>query len=99
VQDLIRQWAREAGIPQRNISFDEIVERCIYAMVNEAAGILVEGIALRAVDIAVIYLNGYGFPAYRGGPIWYAATVGLKNVYQQVSDLRRRPGELWEPAP
>ena len=99
VQDLISQWAREAGIPQRNISSDEIVERCVFALVNEAARILEEGIALRAVDIDIIYLNGYGFPAYRGGPMWYADTVGLKNVYQRICDFRRQHGELWEPAP
>lgn len=99
VQELICQWAREAGIPQRNISSDEIVERCIYALVNEAARILEEGIALRAVDIDIIYLSGYGFPAYRGGPMWYSDTVGLKSIYQRIRDFRRQHGELWEPAP
>jgi 3-hydroxyacyl-CoA dehydrogenase len=99
VQELISQWAREAGIPQRNISSDEIVERCVYALVNEGARILEEGIALRAVDIDIIYLNGYGFPAYRGGPMWYADTVGLKTVYQRICDFRSQYGELWEPAP
>ena len=98
VQDLIRRWAREAGIPQRNISSDEIVERCVFALVNEGARILEEGIALRAVDIDIIYLNGYGFPAYRGGPMWYADTVGLKNVYARICDFQRQHGELWEPA-
>ena len=63
------------------ISEEEIVERTIYALVNEGARILEEGYALRAVDIDIIYVNGYGFPAYRGGPMWYADTVGLKNVY------------------
>lgn len=99
VQDLVHKWAREAGIPQRNISSDEIVERCIYALVNEGARILEEGIALRAVDIDIIYLNGYGFPSYRGGPMWYADTVGLKNVYERIRDFRQQYGELWEPAP
>jgi 3-hydroxyacyl-CoA dehydrogenase len=99
VQDLICQWAREAGIPQRNISSDDIVERCVYALANEGARILDEGMALRAVDIDIIYLNGYGFPAYRGGPMWYADTVGLKNVYQRICDFRSQQGELWEPAP
>ena len=66
---------------------------------NEAARILEEGIALRAVDIDIIYLNGYGFPAYRGGPMWYADTVGLKNVYSRICDFQRQHGELWEPAP
>ncbi len=99
VTALIRTWSAEAGIPQRQISSDEIVERCIYALVNEGARILEEGFALRAVDIDIIYLNGYGFPAYRGGPMWYADTVGLKNVYQRIRDFEREHGELWTPAP
>ena len=63
---------REKGIEQREISPQEIVDRCIYALVNEGARILEEGFALRAVDIDIIYLYGYGFPAHRGGPMWYA---------------------------
>ncbi len=80
VDELIRKWVTEAGIPQREISAAEIVDRCLYALVNEGARILEEGYALRASDIDIIYLNGYGFPAYRGGPMWYADTVGLKKV-------------------
>jgi 3-hydroxyacyl-CoA dehydrogenase len=99
VNELVRKWAIDAGIPQRNISSEEIVERCIYALVNEGARILEEGIALRAVDIDIIYVNGYGFPSYRGGPMWYADTVGLNKVYERISDFHRRYGELWEPAP
>jgi 3-hydroxyacyl-CoA dehydrogenase len=96
---LVRQWGAEAGIAQRQISSEEIVERCIYALVNEGARILEEGYALRAVDIDIIYLTGYGFPAYRGGPMWYADTVGLKKVYERISEFHRQHGELWEPAP
>lgn len=99
VDELVRRWAIEGGIPQRKISSQEIVERCIYALVNEGARILEEGIALRAVDIDVIYVNGYGFPAYRGGPMWYADTVGLKGVYERICDFHHQFGELWEPAP
>jgi 3-hydroxyacyl-CoA dehydrogenase len=99
VNELVRKWAMEAGIPQRKIASQEIVERCIYALVNEGARILEEGIALRAVDIDIIYINGYGFPAHRGGPMWYADTVGLKNVYGRICDFHRQFGELWEPAP
>jgi 3-hydroxyacyl-CoA dehydrogenase len=98
VAGLVRQWAAEAGIAQRARSPEEIVERCIYAMVNEGARILEEGITLRAVDLDIIYLNGYGFPAYRGGPMWYADTIGLKEVYERVCEFRRQHGELWEPA-
>ena len=93
------KWAIEAGIPQRKISQEEIVDRCILALVNEGARILEEGIALRAVDIDIIYLNGYGFPAYRGGPMWYADTVSLKRVYDRILEFHQQHGELWEPAP
>src|SRR5208282_3323873 len=96
---LLRQWSAEAGIPQRQISAAEIVDRCVYALVNEGARILEEGYALRAVDIDIIYLNGYGFPAYRGGPMWHADTVGLQKVYARVCEFHQQHGELWTPAP
>ena len=96
---LIEKTAREAGIARREIGADEIIERCIYSMINEGARILEEGYALRAADIDVVYLTGYGFPAYRGGPMWYADTVGLKQVFARVEEFHRRHGELWEPAP
>ena len=95
----IKEWSAQGGIPQREIPAAEIVDRCIYALVNEGARILEEGYALRAVDIDIIYLNGYGFPAYRGGPMWYANSVGLKKVYDRISEFHRVHGELWEPAP
>jgi len=97
--ELVRGWSRERGIRQREISAQEIVERCIYALVNEGARILEEGFALRAVDIDIIYLNGYGFPAHRGGPMFYADTIGLKKVYERVCDFERTQGENWRPAP
>jgi 3-hydroxyacyl-CoA dehydrogenase len=99
VNEMVRRWAREAGIAQRKLSSEEIVDRCIYALVNEGARILEEGIVWRAVDIDIIYLNGYGFPAYRGGPMWYADTVGLDKVYRRISEFHQQHGELWEPAP
>ena len=96
---LVRKWAAEAKIPQRQISREEIVDRCLYALVNEGARILEEGYALRSGDIDIIYINGYGFPAHRGGPMCYADTVGLKNVYSRVLEFHKHHGELWEPAP
>ena len=99
VNRLVHQWASEAGVQQRDISPEEILDRCVYALVNEGARILEEGIALRAVDIDIIYINGYGFPAYRGGPMWYADTVGLKKVYERVREFHQQHGPTWEPAP
>jgi 3-hydroxyacyl-CoA dehydrogenase len=99
VAELVRNAANAAGIQQRQISKEEIVDRLIYALVNEGARILEEGYALRAVDIDIIYLNGYGFPAHRGGPMWYADTIGLKNVLARINEFHRQHGELWEPAP
>jgi 3-hydroxyacyl-CoA dehydrogenase len=80
----------------RTISDQEIVERCIYALINEGAKVLEEGIALRAVDIDVIYLTGYGFPAYRGGPMFYADTVGLKQICDRVLEFGWKPAVLLE---
>ena len=99
VEALIRKTARDANIPQRDISKDEILERCLYVMINEGARILEEGYALRAADIDTIYLTGYGFPGYRGGPMWYADTVGLKKILERILSFQRVHGEFWEPAP
>jgi 3-hydroxyacyl-CoA dehydrogenase len=96
---LVKKWTEEAGTLQRQISAAEIVEREVYGLVNEGARILEEGYALRAGDIDIIYLNGYGFPGFRGGPMWYADTVGLKKVYDRVCEFHRQHGMLWEPAP
>ena len=96
---LIRSTAREAGVPQRTFSDDEIVERCVYALINEGARILEEGFAKRASDIDVIYLNGYGFPAWRGGPMFYADRTGLGRIHGRIVALHRELGERWAPAP
>jgi len=96
---LIRDTARQAGIPQRTAGTQEIIERCIYVMINEGARILEEGYAFRASDIDTVYLAGYGFPAYRGGPMWYADTVGLPKVYRRIAEFHQQYGAHWEPAP
>jgi 3-hydroxyacyl-CoA dehydrogenase len=96
---LVNKWREESTIPQRQIPVQEIIEREIYSLVNEGALILEEGYALRAGDIDTIYVNGYGFPGFRGGPMWYADSVGLKKVYGDIRDLHRKHGMLWEPAP
>ena len=80
VAKIVGELVAAARIQQRQISADEIVDRCILALVNEGARILEEGIALRSVDIDIIYVNGYGFPSYRGGPMWYADTIGVRKT-------------------
>jgi 3-hydroxyacyl-CoA dehydrogenase len=100
VNDMIINHSREIGVERREIGGQEIVERLVYALVNEAAYILAEGIAQRASDVDIIYLTGYGFPMHRGGPMFYADTVGLSTV---VSAMKKyaggRHGEFWKPAP
>jgi len=98
VEKLIEKVAAEAGIERREISKEEIIERTMYALINEGAKILEEGIALRAADIDVIYIYGYGYPAWRGGPMWYGDTVGLKRVYEKVSEFHEKFGDIWQPA-
>jgi 3-hydroxyacyl-CoA dehydrogenase len=97
---LIEQAAREAGVERRRISSQEIVDRCVYGLVNEGARLLEEGIALRASDIDVVYLTGFGFPVWRGGPMFYADTVGLPQVLQRIEEFQAEHGsELWTAAP
>jgi 3-hydroxyacyl-CoA dehydrogenase len=101
VEKLILDHSKEAGIARRPVSDEEIVERCVFALVNEGARILEEGIALRASDIDMIYLNGYGFPLFRGGPMLYADTVGLPKVarsMQRFAENRQANPEFWQPA-
>ena len=99
VEQIVRQCAEEAGILRRTVADQEIVERTVYALVNEGAKLLAEGIALRASDIDLVYVNGYGFPAWRGGPMCFADTVGLREVAGRVREFHARHGEWWTPAP
>jgi 3-hydroxyacyl-CoA dehydrogenase len=96
---LIEQLATTAGIKRRPFTNEEIIERTIYALINEGARVLDEGFALRAADIDVIYTNGYGFPAWRGGPMFYADRVGLKKIYDRIVTFHRELGQRWAPAP
>jgi 3-hydroxyacyl-CoA dehydrogenase len=96
---LIEQLAVTNGIQRRSFTSEEIIERTIYALINEGARVLDEGYALRAADIDVIYTNGYGFPAWRGGPMFYADRVGLKRIFDRVSLFHRELGQRWAPAP
>ncbi|MGK5011853.1 3-hydroxyacyl-CoA dehydrogenase NAD-binding domain-containing protein [Janthinobacterium sp. MDB2-8] len=100
VNAMIVQHSADIGVARRKISDQEIVERLVYALVNEGARILEEGIALRASDIDMVYLTGYGFPLFRGGPMFYADTVGLPNVLDTIGAYAKgRHGEAWTPAP
>ena len=102
VVDMIEKHRKELGITPRKISDEEIVGRLVYALVNEGAKIVDEGIALRASDIDMVYLTGYGFPLHRGGPMNYADTVGLFNVVQAMKRFAANPhddAEFWKPAP
>ncbi|MEX3937152.1 3-hydroxyacyl-CoA dehydrogenase NAD-binding domain-containing protein [Paraburkholderia phymatum] len=87
------------GIARRPISADEIVKRCVYGMINEGAKLLEQGIALRASDIDVVYVTGYGFPSHRGGPMYYADQIGVADVYRDVKRFYDEYGYWWKPAP
>jgi 3-hydroxyacyl-CoA dehydrogenase len=102
VNKMIEDHRKELGITPRRISDDEIVQRLVYALVNEGARILADGIASRAGDIDMVYLTGYGFPMHRGGPMMYADQVGLFNVVQAMKRFQQNPrddAQFWEPAP
>ena len=99
VETLIVDYRKELGITPRKISDEEIVQRCIYALVNEGARILEEGIAARASDIDMIYLTGYGFPLHRGGPMLYADEAGLFNVARTMRGFAAEGDSFWQPAP
>ncbi|WP_421786573.1 3-hydroxyacyl-CoA dehydrogenase NAD-binding domain-containing protein [Hyphobacterium sp.] len=100
VDAIIDALAHEHGITRREVPAEEIVERCLLALINEGAHILAEGIAQRASDIDVVYANGYGFPRYRGGPMFYADELGLDHVLERIRLYRDTHGEKWwTPAP
>ena len=101
VQAIIEETSKKLGITRRAFTDQEILERCLYPMVNEGAKILEEGMAQRSLDIDVIWVNGYGWPVYRGGPMWWADNVvGLKAVHDALLKYRDLSGEsFWEPAP
>ena len=100
VDALLDAYRKEHGLKARQISDEEIVERCIYALANEGARIVEEGIALRASDVDMVYLTGYGFPAHRGGPMFYADMVGLAKVVAAIEGFQKGyNGNQWKPAP
>jgi 3-hydroxyacyl-CoA dehydrogenase len=102
VEQMIADYRASLGRTPRKISNEEIVQRLVYSLVNEAARILEEGIANKASDVDMVYLTGYGFPLHRGGPLCYADTVGLYNVAQTMTRFAQNPhddAKFWQPAP
>jgi 3-hydroxyacyl-CoA dehydrogenase len=99
VESLVREFAAKSGLPQRTIDDTEIRERCLYSIVNEGAKILAEGIALRASDLDVVWLNGYGWPRRTGGPMFWADGVGLPQLLERIRHYERLLGPAWTPAP
>jgi 3-hydroxyacyl-CoA dehydrogenase len=99
VEEIAADAAAKRGVQRRAISDDEIIARITTALANEGARVLEEGFAIRASDIDVIYCHGFGFPRHRGGPMFYADTVGLPTVLARVRQYRDEFGDYWEPAP
>ena len=99
IDDLIEANARDGGIERRPIEDLEIRKRCLYPLINEAANILADGIAARPGDIDVVWVYGYGFPAFRGGPLRYADTLGLRDIYDDMLALEKIHGANWTPSP
>jgi 3-hydroxyacyl-CoA dehydrogenase len=99
IDELARKAAAKRGITRRPITDEEIVARITTALANEGARVLEEGYATRAGDIDIVYVYGFGFPRHRGGPMFYAETVGLPTVLSRVNEYQSRFGDYWQPAP
>jgi len=99
IETLAEEAATKRGMRRQPISSDQILARIMTALANEGARVLEEGYASRAGDIDVIYCYGFGFPRYRGGPMFYAETVGLPTLLARIQDYRARFGDYWRPAP
>ncbi|HSM96380.1 MAG TPA: 3-hydroxyacyl-CoA dehydrogenase NAD-binding domain-containing protein [Rhizomicrobium sp.] len=95
---IIEEFRKKSGVNSRTISDEEIVERCIYPMINEGAKILEEGKAIRASDIDIVWINGYGWPVYRGGPMFYGDTVGLDKVLAKMKEWQSQMGDVFKPS-
>ncbi|OUV67217.1 MAG: 3-hydroxyacyl-CoA dehydrogenase [Gammaproteobacteria bacterium TMED133] len=100
VEELILEFSKKAGKTRRSISKEEILQRCIYPMINEGARILDEGMSQRPSDIDVVWVNGYGWPVYRGGPMFYADTIGLDKILEQLKEFQKQDNDdFWKPSP
>jgi len=100
VEELILEFSKKAGKTRRSISKEEILQRCIYPMINEGTRILDEGMSQRPSDIDVVWVNGYGWPVYRGGPMFYADTIGLDKILEQLKEFQKQDNDdFWKPSP
>ena len=97
-EKIIHDFIAKQGINPRKISDEEILERCIYPMINEGAKILEEKKAIRASDIDVVWVNGYGWPVYRGGPMYYGDQIGLDKVLAKMKEFQAKMGEQFKPS-
>ncbi len=97
-EKIIEDFRKKSGVNSRKVSDEEILERCIYPMINEGAKILEEGKAIRASDIDIVWINGYGWPVYRGGPMFYGDTVGLDKVLAKMKQWHAEMGEQFKPS-
>ena len=97
-EQIVREFAARSGKPPRTFTQEEVIERLIYPMINEGAKILEEKKAIRASDIDIIWINGYNWPAYRGGPMFYADLIGLDKVLARLREFEATAGAVWKPA-
>ena len=98
IDQLIIDFSREKKIERRRISDEEILQRCVYSIINEGAKIIEQGIAIRPSDLDVIWVNGYGWPVYRGGPMFYADLIGLDTILETIKKFHKKFGDAWKPA-
>jgi 3-hydroxyacyl-CoA dehydrogenase len=97
-EKVIKDFVTRSGVNPRHISDEEILERCVYPMINEGAKILEEGKAIRASDIDVVWENGYGWPVYRGGPMFYGDQIGLSKVLDKMKQFEGEMGAVFKPS-
>ncbi|MGI9170394.1 MAG: 3-hydroxyacyl-CoA dehydrogenase family protein, partial [Caulobacteraceae bacterium] len=97
-EKIIKDFAARSGVNPRKISDEEILERCVYPMINEGAKILEEGKAIRASDIDVVWENGYGWPVYRGGPMFFGDQIGLGEVLAKMKAFQKEMGDTFKPS-
>ena len=99
VEELIKEFSDNHQIKRRPIEKEEILERCLYPMINEGFKILEEGMAIRASDIDIVWINGYGWPIYQGGPMFYGNLIGYDKILKWLKDMEKSHGQEFTPSP